>query len=98
MCTPSYPCRVGIIRKLRLDATLKKKPDGSWKIDLSKQRDGHKTSRFYGPFASSLPTELNDILEVCPSARARLDRSLPRRCHVVTSLPDSKRRSPQICC
>lgn len=23
---------------------------------------------------------------------------LPRRCHVVTSLPDSKRRSPQICC
>ena len=63
MCTPSYPCRVGIIRKLRLDATLKKKPDGSWKIDLSKQRDGHKTSRFYGPFAASLPSELNDILD-----------------------------------
>ena len=56
------PDRVGIIRKLRLDVTLKKKPDGNWKIDLSKQRDGHKTSRFYGPFAASLPTELNDIL------------------------------------
>ena len=40
------PDRVGCIRKLRLDHTLKKKEGGGWKMDLSKQRDGHKTSRF----------------------------------------------------
>jgi hypothetical protein len=39
------PDRVGCIRKLRLHHTLKKK-EGGWKIDLSKQRDAHKTSRF----------------------------------------------------
>ena len=38
--------RVGCIRKLRLGHTLKKKDGGGWKMDLSKQRDGHKTSRF----------------------------------------------------
>ena len=48
------PDRVGCIRKLRLDYTLKRKEGGGWKMDLSKQRDGHKTSRFYGPFAASL--------------------------------------------
>ena len=32
-------------------------------MDLSKQRDGHKTSRFYGPFAASLPSELIPILD-----------------------------------
>jgi hypothetical protein len=37
------PDRVGIIRKLRLGHTLKKKADGGWALDLSKQRDGHKT-------------------------------------------------------
>ena len=31
-------------------------------MDLSKQRDGHKTSRFYGPFAASLPSALTPIL------------------------------------
>ena len=40
------PDRVGCIRKLRLGHTLKKKEGGGWKMDLSKQRDGHKTSRF----------------------------------------------------
>ena len=39
------PDRVGCIRKLRLGHTLKKKEGGGWKMDLSKQRDGHKTSR-----------------------------------------------------
>ena len=34
------PDRVGIIRKLRLGHTLKKKGCGGWAIDLSKQRDG----------------------------------------------------------
>jgi len=37
------PDRVGIIRKLRLGHTLKKKAGGGWALDLSKQRDGHKT-------------------------------------------------------
>jgi len=56
------PDRVGCIRKLRLNFTLKRKEGGGWKMDLSKQRDGHKTSRFYGPFAASLPDALNDVL------------------------------------
>ena len=42
--------------------TLKKKDGGGWMMDLSKARDGHKTSRFYGPFAASLPSELSPIL------------------------------------
>jgi len=58
------PDRVGCIRKLRLCHTLKKKELGpGWKMDLSKQRDGHKTSRFYGPFAASLPSALTPILD-----------------------------------
>ena len=57
------PDRVGCIRKLRLGHTLKKKNGGGWMMDLSKQRDGHKTSRFYGPFAASLPAELTPILD-----------------------------------
>jgi hypothetical protein len=57
------PDRVGCIRKLRLGHTLKKKESGNWMIDLSKQRDGHKTSRFYGPFAASLPAQLTPILD-----------------------------------
>eukprot|EP00966_Prymnesium_polylepis_P018898 435481-Prymnesium_polylepis.1 len=39
------PDRVGCIRKLRLGHTLKRKQGGGWMMDLSKQRDGHKTSR-----------------------------------------------------
>jgi len=57
------PDRVGCIRKLRLCHTLKRKQGGGWKMDLSKQRDGHKTSRFYGPFAASLPDALTPILD-----------------------------------
>eukprot|EP00966_Prymnesium_polylepis_P021282 489442-Prymnesium_polylepis.1 len=40
------PDRVGCIRKLRLGGTLKRKQGGGWMMDLSRQRDGHKTSRF----------------------------------------------------
>ena len=39
------PDRVGCIRKLRIGHTLKKKEGGGWMMDLSKARDGHKTSR-----------------------------------------------------
>ena len=38
------PDRVVLIRKLRLGHTLKKAAGGGWRLDLSKQRDGHKTS------------------------------------------------------
>ena len=47
------PDRVGCIRKLRLGHTLKRKQSGGWSIDLSRQRDGHKTSRFCERGASS---------------------------------------------
>ena len=54
------PDRVGLIRKLRVGHTLKRVPASAsepagWRIDLTKQRDGHKTSRFYGKGA--LPSE-----------------------------------------
>ena len=35
------PDRVGLIRKLRLGHTLKKADGGGWRLDLTKQRDGH---------------------------------------------------------
>ena len=56
------PDRVGIIRKLRFGHTLKKLQGGGWGLDLSKVRDGHKTSRFYGPFAAKLPSALDGVL------------------------------------
>ena len=49
--------------QLRLGQTLKRKQGGGWKIDFSSIRDQHKTSRFYGPFAASLPSALTPILD-----------------------------------
>ena len=37
------PDRVGLIRKLRLGHTLKRR-EGGWRLDLTRQRDSHKTS------------------------------------------------------
>ena len=54
---------VCVLAQLRLNHTLKKKAAGGYMIDLSKQRDGHKTSRFYGPFAASLPDALTPVLD-----------------------------------
>jgi hypothetical protein len=48
--------------QLRLGHTLQRTSSGGFKIDLSKQRDAHKTSRFYGPFAASLPEALTPVL------------------------------------
>ena len=56
------PDRVGVIRKLRLGSTLKRTAGGGWAIDLTKARDSHKTSRFYGPFAAELPVALQPVL------------------------------------
>ena len=44
--------RVGIIRKLSLNDTLKK-ADGVWRIDLTKERT-HKTAKFYGEFCAAV--------------------------------------------
>ena len=49
--------------KLRLGHTLKRREDTTgWRLDLTRVRDSHKTSRFYGPFAAALPSELNGVL------------------------------------
>ena len=64
------PDRVGCIRKLRIGHTLKKKPGGDWMMDLSKQRDGHKTSRFCELIrASALPTQPDPSALPCYSHR-----------------------------
>ena len=82
--TPTpYACadphaRARVSAQLRLGHTLKKKEDGGWKMDLSKQRDGHKTSRFCecptrSPRAPVLPRLTHRIC-----VRARRRRSLCR--------------------
>ena len=70
------PDRVGLVRKLRLGHTLKKAGGGGWRLDLTKQRDGHKTSKFYGPFAAKLPDELAPVLDAYASALELSDLSL----------------------
>ncbi|KAL3898052.1 MAG: hypothetical protein SGPRY_012922, partial [Prymnesium sp.] len=47
------PSRVGVIRELRLGHTLQRRADGAgWAIKLSKQRDGHETSKARAPLSS----------------------------------------------
>lgn len=46
MLTILPPDRVGVIRKL-CNVTLRK-VDGRWCIDLTQERNVHKTARFYG--------------------------------------------------
>jgi len=48
------PDRVGLIRKLRLGHTLKRR-EGGWRLDLTKQRDSHKTSAS-SPLRNTPPT------------------------------------------
>ena len=57
------PDRVGVIRKLTFGRSLKKTAAGVWKIELDGIADKHKTSKFYGAFAASLPKELNPVLD-----------------------------------
>ena len=57
------PDRVGLIRKLRFGQTLIKLPSGVWKIQLDGIADRHKTTKFYGAFAASLPKELKPVLD-----------------------------------
>jgi hypothetical protein len=57
------PDRVGVVRKLRFGHSLVRRDGGEWQLDLTKVRDAHKTSRFYGAFCAKLPEELDSILD-----------------------------------
>ena len=49
------PDRVGVIRRLRLKHTLQRREQregGGWRLNLNLKKDGHKTSKHYGPFCS----------------------------------------------
>jgi len=54
---------VGVIRKLTFGRSLKKTSTRAWKIELDGIADKHKTTKFYGAFAASLPKELNPVLD-----------------------------------
>ena len=56
------PDRVGVVRRLRFQHTLKRR-ENCWAVDLSKRSDGHKTSKHYGPFHGELPASLNGVLD-----------------------------------
>ena len=47
------PDRVGILRKLRHGASLKKE-QGKYVLDLTERRGQHKTARFYGPSKTTI--------------------------------------------
>ena len=47
--------RVGVIRKLRINETLKRKEDGSWEVDLMKAMRSHKSARYHGGTTHTLP-------------------------------------------
>lgn len=57
------PDRVGVIRRLRLKHTLQRREGGGWRLNLNLRKDGHKTSKHYGPFCAKLPAALDDILD-----------------------------------
>ena len=60
------PDRVGVIRRLRLKHTLQRRErreGGGWRLNLNLRKDGHKTSKHYGPFCAKLPSALDDILD-----------------------------------
>ena len=58
-------------------------------LDLTKPRDGHKTSKFYGPFASSLPSALTPILnEYCAVLELAAPVESPYLFHPPTAQPD----------
>ena len=57
------PDRVGVIRKLRLNMSLKRSGDGSFELDLTQQR-AHKSSKFHGPTISTFSPMLNEPLSL----------------------------------
>ena len=52
-CQP--PDRVGVLRKMRFGATLKRgEAPGAWLLDLTERRGQHKTAKFYGPSVTTI--------------------------------------------
>lgn len=50
------------MRRLRFKHTLVARSGGGWRLDLSSRKDGHKTSKYYGPYCTALPEALNGLL------------------------------------
>ena len=58
------PDRVGVIRKLRLNMSLKRSKGGAgFELDLTQQR-AHKSSKFHGPTISSFSAMLSEPLSL----------------------------------
>jgi hypothetical protein len=56
------PDRVGVIRTLRLGGSLKRKPDGSYELDLS-EPGAHKTSSIFGATRTSINASISPWLD-----------------------------------
>ena len=56
------PDRVGIVRSLKLGTTLKRKPDGSYELDLS-EPGAHKTSAVFGPSRTTINASIAPWLD-----------------------------------
>ena len=56
------PDRVGIVRSLKLGATLKRKADGSYELDLS-EPGAHKTSAAFGPSCTTMNASIAPWLD-----------------------------------
>ena len=59
----SAPFWQGVIRKLRLNMSLKRSKGGGFELDLTQQR-AHKSSKFHGPTISSFSAMLNEPLSL----------------------------------
>ena len=55
------PDRVGIVRKLRWNATLKRDAPGAYRLDMTEAR--FKNSRFYGPSVTSISSLIAPALD-----------------------------------
>ena len=56
------PDRVGVVRTLRLGGSLKRKPDGSYELDLS-EPGAHKTSAVFGATRTSINASISPWLD-----------------------------------
>ena len=56
------PDRVGIVRSLKLGTTLKRKPDGSYELDL-REPGAHKTSAVFGPSCTTMNASITPCLD-----------------------------------
>ena len=89
------PDRVGVIRRLRFQHTLKRR-ESCWVVDLSKRGDGHKTSKHYGPFHGELPTTLNGVLDSYKELLAfeAATRATSSRLTTASTAPSSRAPGP----